>query len=241
MKTSTLQLALFIAALLAGCNSAPRTAPPRPAISTMDGLVVQPAVGLPAVAEVGSNMFEQYMERTTTYTRAVLLDVARAKMDSNQILNIPVGAQTTLVRTLGGDNYEAACFGRGANGLKGNADVCLVDQDRDGTFDSATLSTRRKFLPLEAPVRFKREPVNHRGIELPDFKYVVLYQGVSKGTIKISFREFKNDLARPAFTQDVFYDLNSDGTGVIAFRGARIAVDEATSTGITYRVIKPFD
>ncbi len=186
-------------------------------------------------------MLEQVREQTTTYTRAVLLDAARAKMDSNQTLNIPAGAQTTLARTYGGEGFEAACFGRGANGLTGNSDACLVDQDKDGSFESVTLATRKKFFPLESPVRFNREAVNYRKIELPDFKYVVLYQGVSKGTIKISFLEFKNDLARPAFTQDVFYDLNPDGTGIIAFKGARIAVDQATSTNITYRVIKAFD
>ena len=214
---------------------------PRQESSATERLVALPAVGAKARAEVGANMFEQYKERTTTYTRAVLLDPARAKMDMNQTLNLPAGAQTLIARTYGIENFEAACFSRSSSGLTGNYDVCLVDQDRDGIFDSVTFSQRKKFFPLDTPVRFNRESVNDRKIELPDFKYVVLYQGVSKGTIKVSFREFKNDLARPAFTQDVFYDLNSDGTGMIAFKGARIAVDEATSTNITYRVLKPFD
>ncbi|WP_431287173.1 hypothetical protein [Roseateles chitinivorans] len=241
MKAINYSLFLLGAMLLAACGNPPRMIAPRQESSSTERVVALPEIGAKAKAEVGANMFEQYRERTTVYTRAVLLDAARAKMDMNQTLNIPAGAQTLIARTYDLENFEAACFSRGSSGLTGSYDVCLVDQDRDGVFDSATFSQRKKFFPLEAPVRFNRETVNDRKIELPDFKYVVLYQGISRGTIKVSFREFKNDLARPAFTQDVFYDLNTDGTGVIAFKGARIAVDEATSTNITYRVLKPFD
>ena len=67
-----------------------------------------------------------------------------------------------------------------------------------------------------------------------------LYQGVSKGTIKLSVREFLDDMARPAFTQDIPYDLEVDGTAVVVFQGLRIMVLKATGTSIQYIVEKPF-
>ena len=48
---------------------------------------------------------------------------------------------------------------------------------------------------------------------------------------------FSDDMARPAFTQDLTYDL-ADGDE-IGFRGARIKVLKATNTAITYVVLKP--
>jgi len=54
--------------------------------------------------------------------------------------------------------------------------------------------------------------------------------------VKVSYREFKGGLARPAFTQDVSYQMDPDGTTTIAFRGLRIKVLKATRESITYVV-----
>ena len=69
-----------------------------------------------------------------------------------------------------------------------------------------------------------------------DFRRDLVYSGVSQGTVLISYREFNDNLARPAFTQDVRYDLK-DGAEV-GFRGARFEILKATNTAITYRVLK---
>ena len=54
------------------------------------------------------------------------------------------------------------------------------------------------------------------------------------------FREFKDDMARPAFTQDIEYDLEKDGTSIIGFKGLRIEVLRATNIDITYKVLKDY-
>jgi hypothetical protein len=72
----------------------------------------------------------------------------------------------------------------------------------------------------------------------PDgFRVQLLYSGVSKGTVALSYREFMRDLARPAFSQELTYDL-ADGDE-IGFRGARLKVLKATNVSIKYIVIKP--
>lgn len=69
------------------------------------------------------------------------------------------------------------------------------------------------------------------------FKVELLYGGVTKGTVKLSYREFMRDMARPAFSQELAYDL-ADGDE-IGFRGARLKVVKATNVSIRYVVVKP--
>lgn len=70
-------------------------------------------------------------------------------------------------------------------------------------------------------------------------KKELIYTGVSKNIISILYREYQNDMARPAFSQELKYDL---GEGrVIGFKGARFEVLKATNLGITYRVLKHLD
>lgn len=64
----------------------------------------------------------------------------------------------------------------------------------------------------------------------------ILYNGKSKDTIKITYREYMNDMARPAFYQDLNYDLVE--SKIIGFKGTQIEIIEATNMDIKYKVIK---
>lgn len=63
----------------------------------------------------------------------------------------------------------------------------------------------------------------------------LLYNGRSGSTIKFSYREFFDNMARPAFTQDLVYDL--DESSEIAFKAMRIKVLSATNSTITYTIL----
>lgn len=69
-------------------------------------------------------------------------------------------------------------------------------------------------------------------------KRQLLYDGKSGTTLHLSYREFYGDMARPAFTQEVSYDLAQDT--VIGFKGARFEVIDTNNTSIRYRVVKGF-
>ena len=88
------------------------------------------------------------------------------------------------------------------------------------------------------------EPLQYTAAERPDknrnyFKKEFIYNGKSGSTLKFSYREFSNDYARPAFTQDLQYDL--DESSIIGFREMRIEVKEASNTNITYMVQNGFN
>lgn len=71
------------------------------------------------------------------------------------------------------------------------------------------------------------------------FKRELVYAGISQNTISVLYREFVDNTARPAFSQDLKYDLSQGDT--IGYRGARFQVIKANNTGIRYKVIKTLD
>lgn len=71
------------------------------------------------------------------------------------------------------------------------------------------------------------------------FQRELIYNGGSGSVIIIKYREFINDLARPAFTQDLTYDLSK--SDIIGFRGARIRVLEADNISVKYKILSYFD
>lgn len=75
-------------------------------------------------------------------------------------------------------------------------------------------------------------------IKQNSFQQTLIYSGRIGDKINISYREFSNDMARPAYKNDVEYDLSTSNT--ITYKGAVIEVIKADNNGITYKVIKSF-
>lgn len=67
------------------------------------------------------------------------------------------------------------------------------------------------------------------------FKQDFIYNGKVGNAIKFTYREYADDLARPAFTQDLQYDLTE--SGIIGFKGLRIEILSATNIKIQYKVL----
>ena len=71
------------------------------------------------------------------------------------------------------------------------------------------------------------------------FKQELVYNGKSGNTIKVIYREFNNNMARPAFTQNLNYDLEEGD--VISFKGCKIKVLNAKNTGIEFKILSTFN
>jgi hypothetical protein len=71
------------------------------------------------------------------------------------------------------------------------------------------------------------------------FKAELVYNGIMKNVIHISYREYTDNMARPAFYQDVRYDL--DETRDISFRSLKIKVISADNSKIVFKVIDDGD
>lgn len=70
------------------------------------------------------------------------------------------------------------------------------------------------------------------------FKQQFLFNGKVNNSLKFTYREFINDMARPAFNQDLQYDLSE--SNIIGFKGLRIEVLKATNVNIEYKVLSSF-
>ncbi len=71
-------------------------------------------------------------------------------------------------------------------------------------------------------------------------RYELLYAGLEGRTVSITYREYSigesSALARPAFSQELKYELAQDGKTIITFREVRIEVSEATNERIGFMV-----
>jgi hypothetical protein len=67
------------------------------------------------------------------------------------------------------------------------------------------------------------------------FRESLIYTGRSGNTLRVSYREYRKDLARPAFFQDLTYDLGQ--SDIIVFRRYRVRVLEATNQFIRFEVL----
>ena len=66
-------------------------------------------------------------------------------------------------------------------------------------------------------------------------------KGGGGGILRLTYREFTGeDLARPAFTQEVTYDLAPNGPTEIPFKGAHITVLSAGNAAVRYTVETSF-
>ena len=71
------------------------------------------------------------------------------------------------------------------------------------------------------------------------FQQTLIYSGRVGNKINIGYREFSSNLARPAFNNDVEYDLSESKQ--IGYKGALLEVIKATNQDITYKVLKNFN
>lgn len=116
-------------------------------------------------------------------------------------------------------------------------DFCLVVNDVDEAYGYSGCSTKSVYLQTwkPKPDRFlkKIDRVYLKG----SFKQELIYKGKSLNTIKLSYREFKDDFARPALSKELTYDLSE--SKIIEFQGRKIEVLEATNSGIKFIVRSP--
>lgn len=70
------------------------------------------------------------------------------------------------------------------------------------------------------------------------FQQTLIFNGINGNQIKIGYREYSSDLARPAFNNDIEYDLEQ--SPIIGYKSAKLEIIDASNTTITYRVIENF-
>lgn len=83
---------------------------------------------------------------------------------------------------------------------------------------------------------YKKEQVTKDDSEA--YEQSLIYTGSEGNILKFTYREFINDMARPAFSIDATYDYSKDN--VLRFKGALLEVINFDNQSITYKLISGF-
>ncbi len=75
-------------------------------------------------------------------------------------------------------------------------------------------------------------------VGLDSFQKTLIYSGRVGDTVRVTYREFSDGMARPAFANDVEYDLNESMT--IGYQGAELKIVSATNRSIKYVLLSNF-
>ncbi|MFS2017383.1 hypothetical protein ACEN88_12495 [Massilia sp. CT11-108] len=112
--------------------------------------------------------------------------------------------------------------------------------ERGGVFVPSDKSKPAVIYHFANGYRYGTKPIAYTPKEIvrftaESFRRELVYSGVSQNTLTLMYREFKDNFARPAFTQELKYDLSQ--SRVIGYKGARFEVVDAGNTAITYKVL----
>jgi len=116
---------------------------------------------------------------------------------------------------------------------------------KHGMFGVVVNKETNKAYPSEG-ITNKPQVIKVDGLEVSPAKYIVndcdkcfkkefIYNGKANNNLKFVYREYIHDMARPAFSQELQYDLNE--SNIIGFKGLRIEVLKSTNTNIEYKVL----
>ena len=230
--------------VLGGCAA---TVQPSQRYVAQAQMVNFPAVGLEAEAEIGQTLVSK---ANVLRTPAIMIENDVSELISQSLTNnrwsgtiiIPRGKLIKDSENADGTFYKsrgAARYATAAGNLPMPVGVFVPNDSRapavSFVFHTAIGATGYEF--GKTAVAYTKTV--DEAWSKDSFKSELIYGGLSQKTISISYREFSDGTARPAFSQELKYDLND--SDMIGFRGARFQVIKATNTSIRYKMIKPLD
>jgi hypothetical protein len=118
--------------------------------------------------------------------------------------------------------------------MSGTSFSCAYDDNSSGSFNrvGAAGGAAASILPVKY-----HETIHDVQLTADRFRKVIYYSGLSSNTIRLSYREFSDDIARPAFTQDLEIGLSPKFPQEISFKGIHVRIKSADASGIKYVVL----
>lgn len=187
-------------------------------------LITFPAVGQPAVAAPGEELY--------LYWKKYTVDGAKisVKVKAGQwLVEDTIAAGTQLVRVESKSGFKACVPTEGTLIASG---LCLLDDDGDGTFDRHTdgIITRR----YKVPAPYVHSPISVSGVDA--LKRTILFSGATGDSLRFSYREFAGDIARPAFTEELTVP-REPFPQLIRLKGHTFEITGLTGLGLQYRLV----
>ena len=195
-----------------------------------------PEPGVVATVSIGSTLLEWYniiVDPGVILARDVDVDLGmqgsiRISAGSPMMIELDTGKKLKAC-TVAQDTYT--------NMMHQTGGACLTDRDKDGRFDTVSaqsigLTTK----PLAEPLPYQVTGVPENAGE-NNHRSVLVYLGAAAGVMHLSYREFSNDMARPASSRGSY--LSHWGPTYpqsITWRDTKITLLGLDGDGLRYRV-----
>lgn len=191
---------------------------------------ITPTIGSPAVASVGDSVYEKsHLSILPAYT------VDEAFTGKNMLANVSIAAGDKFIQIQSKAKLKA-CRSPSIDAFIAKVyDACLFDDDADGRFDRFGGNEVQGGKKLPHPIPYKTSEFIQP--TTGSLKQVVIYLGSTKDTLRLSYREFVNDMARPAFTEEYTFPLAASFPQPVAFKGVKLNVSGIDGEGLHYSVV----
>lgn len=122
-----------------------------------------------------------------------------------------------------------------------NLDENLFDSSGNVIVDDYFTDEFRKskpFLAITVPYKINDESSieKEHKLSFKGLSYSLIYNGKDSNVIRIQYREFIDDISRPAFYQDLTYDLKE--SKIFRFKNFKIEVFKSTNEEIEYAILE---
>jgi len=190
-------------------------------------IVARPSTGEVSVAPTGSIIFERFNAESGPAVKPS----AGATKTEDMIYKLKIEAGETLAIVQDGKKVIACQYAV-------EMPLCLIDRDLDGTFEAANAAGGLYPKKLKEPIPYQRGFTAMRPPSRDQFRQQLSFLGLSGSTLRLSYKEFLNDLARPAFTDEVTFNMPGTYPETIAYKDVVIEVLGINNAGLQYVVKK---
>jgi hypothetical protein len=190
-------------------------------------LVELPVQNESTTITVGGNLYETY--RMLRAPGVFVEQEMRVTLRDGTVISVPAGTIMYLWRD---DSRPKACVAVPLPELMNNP--CAIDMDNDGTFDRLARHEVAGARDLPNPVPYARGHTFAATVSSKGFRQTLIYQGIAQGVLRVSYREFNDDFARAAFTEEYTIALDESFPQEIAIRNQRFRIISVTPTGLIF-------
>lgn len=196
----------------------------------------QPDIGKRQTSAVGSQVWEQYQYQGMP--GVIIDDAIQESWGSLETVDLPAGSTLVILRE---KRLKACKTVTRYNNIPFASPMwtdCLIDKNDDGLFDEISYASGGFAKKIELPLPYRRIITEMEGDGTKTFRKVLLFVGSDASSIRFSYREFANDMARPAFTEDLSVPLGTAFPQNIAVKDRIITVHGIDGMGLSYELAK---
>jgi hypothetical protein len=163
-------------------------------------------LGTQAAAAVGDVIYSEF--DYTAASGAVMLQPVSMTVGLGGSVQVPAVTQLVSASVDGNPGYCTTALTYSDPIAGPYRPTCYLDGDGDNRFETLWVAPGAIGFTyvLDPPVQYKSGQITG---DASGYKYELLYQGLDGNTLRVGYREYIDNMARPAFAQELTYPVRS--------------------------------